>query len=373
MKRLTILFSILIQISAGNQLRAQTGLISGTIRDAKTQKPLAFANIFMNKTTIGAVADESGTFTIHNVPVGTYEIVGSFIGYTSYRSNIEIKEGEVLHLDIKLNSEVKALAAVNVVAKTDKEWAKNLKKFKQVFLGERKEAKECRIVNPWVLDFENKKIKGKKQLTANASQPLEIENRYLGYRLFYYLRHFSSEGGIHSITGYSFLGDQRFEELISKDSSIVKQWKKNRMEAYLGSYRHLFEAILSHRVKDEGFDLFFESEVKKDVFNPKSIPTTALVSLDPSKMTVNRWGESQYYIQLMKTEVHYKRKRSSEESLLSAYNLEVSWLIPKNGFLIFDSNGIVLNSSDLAVSGAMFEKRAASHLPYDFQPAPINK
>jgi len=346
---------------------SQTDQIKGSIQDAKSNKSLAFANVFLNKTTIGVVADSSGHFQINNVPVGTYEIVGSFIGYVSFRNTIEIKEGKILYAEIKLTGEARKLDEVIVVVKKDKEWERNLQKFNRIFLGTGKEAKGCRIVNPWILDFNYENISGRKIFSAKAPQPLEIENLYLGYRLFYYLKDFSAQGGAYSTVAYSIFGDQRFEALKTNDTTIIKQWNNRRMETYVGSYRHLFKAIVDHRLKEEGFDLFFENETKKDVFNPKSASTTNSMALDPNKIKVSTLAEGHYKIELLKTEVHYKRRYISEGGY-TTYDLEVSLLNPKNGFLVVDSNGVVLNSADLVVSGAMFENRVASHLPNDFQP-----
>ncbi len=330
---------------------------------------MAFANVFLNKTTIGAVADSSGHFLIRHVPIGAYEIIGSFIGYTSFRDTIEMKNGRLLEIEIKLKSEAKKLDEVTVAVKKDKEWEKNLKKFNRVFLGTGKEAKSCRIVNPYVLDLTYENRSEGKILKANASKPLEIENLYLGYRLIYYLKDFSAQGGTYATAAYSIVGDQRFDLIKTKDSTLIHQWLNRRLETYLGSHRHLFKAIIDHRLKEEGFDLFFESEIKKDVYNPKSVSSTKLNNLDPSKIKVSTLDGNRYRIELAMTEVHYKRKSLNEGSLYTTYDLEVSWLNPKNGFLIVDSNGIVINSLDLIVAGAMFEKRVASHLPHDYKPS----
>jgi hypothetical protein len=349
-------------------LLSQVWQIKGSIFDASTKKPLAFANVFLNKTTLGTVADSSGHFLIRHVPAGNYEIIGSFIGYASFRDTIEIKNGKLLEIEIKLKSEAKKLDEIIVEVKKDKEWEKNLKKFNRVFLGTGKEAKSCRIVNSYVLDFIYENGSEGKVLKANASKPLEIENLYLGYWLIYYLQDFSAIAGTFATSAYSIIGDQRFEPIKTKDSTLIHQWLNRRMETYLGSHRHLFKAIIDHRLKEEGFDLFFESEVKRDVYIPKSVSTTKLINLDPSKIKVNTLGDGRYQIELGMTEVHYSRKSQNVGTLYTTYDLEVSWLNPKKGYLIVDSNGIVINSLDMIVAGAMFEKRVASHLPHDYKP-----
>ncbi len=368
MKSIGIILIIFCFIKPVSSL-SQTGQIKGSILDAKTNKPLAFANVFLNKTTIGAVTDSSGHFLIAHVPVGRYEIVGSFIGYIPFRDTLEIKDRALLSVDVKLSSEAKKLDEVIVAVKKDKEWERNLKKFNLVFLGIGKDAKSCRIVNPWVLDLTYANGLDGKILKAKASQPLEIENLYLGYRLVFYLKDFTARGGTYATVNYAIVGDQRFEAINTADSTLARQWANRRMETYLGSHRHLFKAIIDHRLREEGFDLFIESEGSKNVYDPKSVPTTSLIKLDPSKIKVKTYSAGLYKVELAMTEVHYRRKYLNEGTLYPTYDLEVSQLNPKNGFLIINSNGIVINSLDLTVSGVMFEKRVASHLPYDYRPA----
>jgi len=56
-----------------------TGKISGTVRDDKG--PLANATIKIEGTQMGAVADASGEYVILNVPVGTYSVKCTYLGY----------------------------------------------------------------------------------------------------------------------------------------------------------------------------------------------------------------------------------------------------------------------------------------------------
>jgi outer membrane receptor for ferrienterochelin and colicin len=57
------------------------GHVTGSVVDQKTGKPLPFANIVILGTRYGAMSLQSGNFTISNLPVGTYNIMASYIGY----------------------------------------------------------------------------------------------------------------------------------------------------------------------------------------------------------------------------------------------------------------------------------------------------
>ncbi|MBI3586291.1 MAG: TonB-dependent receptor [Ignavibacteriales bacterium] len=80
-----------------------TGSISGKVTDAETQNPLAGANVIIKGTFLGAVTNTHGEFKIYKVPVGTYTIEASLIGYQrKLFSGIIIKQGEEYSLSLQL-------------------------------------------------------------------------------------------------------------------------------------------------------------------------------------------------------------------------------------------------------------------------------
>ncbi len=66
-------------------LLAQSGAISGKIISGGT--PMAFANIALMETPFGSTTGEQGSFAIQNIPVGTYQLVISALGYQTIRQN----------------------------------------------------------------------------------------------------------------------------------------------------------------------------------------------------------------------------------------------------------------------------------------------
>jgi len=65
------------------QTQAQSGSISGEVRDAATKQPLPFTNIIILGTNIGAATNDRGYFVIKSVAPGTYELKASYVGYNS--------------------------------------------------------------------------------------------------------------------------------------------------------------------------------------------------------------------------------------------------------------------------------------------------
>ena len=72
-----------------SQKTNELGILKGTIYD--DNKPLPFANIFIEGTALGGSSDENGFFEIANIPVGTYKVIVSFTGYNSIKKNLYCK------------------------------------------------------------------------------------------------------------------------------------------------------------------------------------------------------------------------------------------------------------------------------------------
>ena len=84
----------------------ETGTVFGKVVDSATGEELIGANILLDGTTIGAATDIEGNYKISNIPVGTYSLIASMIGYSKYVvTEVEIKFGEQKKLELALVSE----------------------------------------------------------------------------------------------------------------------------------------------------------------------------------------------------------------------------------------------------------------------------
>ena len=59
------------------------GSITGLVIDADTHQPLIGANVMLIETELGCASDTDGKFSISNIPVGSYTVSISMIGYES--------------------------------------------------------------------------------------------------------------------------------------------------------------------------------------------------------------------------------------------------------------------------------------------------
>ena len=84
---------ILGLLTAGNVL-AQTGSLSGTITDAGTGDELLGATVLITELERGAPTNLQGVYRVENIPVGTYNVRFSYVGYRTQVVEITINEGD---------------------------------------------------------------------------------------------------------------------------------------------------------------------------------------------------------------------------------------------------------------------------------------
>jgi TonB-linked SusC/RagA family outer membrane protein len=78
--RALCLAAFAVALTAGAAL-AQTGQLEGTVRNAETDEPIADARVAIVGADLTATTNENGYYMIADVPVGTYSVRVSVIGY----------------------------------------------------------------------------------------------------------------------------------------------------------------------------------------------------------------------------------------------------------------------------------------------------
>ncbi|MEE9269478.1 MAG: TonB-dependent receptor [Candidatus Krumholzibacteria bacterium] len=99
---------------AGNRVYAQSrGTIKGKVVDKKTNHPLAWANIIVVGTGKGAMSMDDGRFVVEGVPVGTYQLNVSMMGFkTVSRSMVAVNANQATELSFALAETIVAVVPV---------------------------------------------------------------------------------------------------------------------------------------------------------------------------------------------------------------------------------------------------------------------
>lgn len=117
MKLLKNKWSVFIAfVLIGYYLSAQSN-ISGTVKD-NNGMPVPGANIIIEGTTKGAVADIDGKYVVSNVENGTYVMIASYLGYSNSRKSVTV-DGSDLTVDFNLTEDAESLDQVIVTGVTN--------------------------------------------------------------------------------------------------------------------------------------------------------------------------------------------------------------------------------------------------------------
>lgn len=101
------ILSVLCLVLAAFFVDAQTATLSGKVTDAGTGETLPGVNIILTGTTMGAISDFDGIYTISGIPAGEYNIQFTYIGYEKTLFTAQkFTEGEQKKLDVKLKTTV---------------------------------------------------------------------------------------------------------------------------------------------------------------------------------------------------------------------------------------------------------------------------
>ena len=115
MKRLVV-FVVLVLVPSV-VFAGVDGKVAGTVTDVETNNPLAGTNVIIVGTEMGASTDAEGKYIILNVPIGTYEIRATFIGYATVTvENVKVNSDLTTNLDFEMPTTDVAGEAVVIVA-----------------------------------------------------------------------------------------------------------------------------------------------------------------------------------------------------------------------------------------------------------------
>lgn len=371
-------------------------LFEGVVKDAATKEALQGASIYVPNSTRGTYTDADGKFSLE-LPITTKEIVVSFVGYTTIKTNIDVSDGKNLNKTIYLREIKNELnEVVFIKQKQDKNWERMFQVFKTHFIGNSEIAREAEILNPEDVILNEEKTPGKYKLTANANKPLQIKNKITGYIISYELIQFN-----HIVIGHNqiftfYLGYPFFKDITNEEKLNQKRVEKKRLEAYLGSSMHFIRALYNDKLLEEGFNvreliksrnpeypsdvelekIMAEVKLTNDYSLIRKLPAKEINALGTtllpaSKFTIqendNKFLKFEHYLN-----VTYTKAAPDEKYLIfspkgeSAF--QVSQLKLENEPVEYFSDGNYYKPSNLFFYGYMGWKKVGDMLPFDYQP-----
>ena len=117
MKKLVVAVLAILMILPMCVFAQATGKLVGVVTDAKTNEPLAGANVLLEGTVLGAAADADGSFIILNVPVGAYDVSASIISHKKLTiQKVRVLSSVTTELNFELEESVIEGQEVTVIA-----------------------------------------------------------------------------------------------------------------------------------------------------------------------------------------------------------------------------------------------------------------
>jgi TonB-linked SusC/RagA family outer membrane protein len=115
-----LLFAAVAIVGSVDFAAAQTGSVTGTVTNRQTNQPIVGAQVQLASTRMGAVTDQTGRYTIANVPAGTYNVIVQFLGFAEGRiPNVAVRPGAAAVANFQLQETVLSLQEVVVTGVTD--------------------------------------------------------------------------------------------------------------------------------------------------------------------------------------------------------------------------------------------------------------
>ena len=332
------------------------GSVVGRVLDDSTSTPLSNVNVYIANTTLGGSTDSNGRFEIRNIPLGSYEIVASILGYCVSSSRVVVKEGGTKAVELRLKPTSLEVSEVLISAPDPSEWRKQLQRFKDLFLGTTPFSKECTLMNGENLDFvENEPI----SFAATARAPLKIENVALGYHIEFVLKVFKVVNDVMTVEGLP-----RYTEMKPSSEAESKRWRENRMHAYRGSLRHFLTCLFRKELTRSGFAAHELGSLQLD----QQVMSRKIVTEDE----ILQDNSADYKTVAFRgyLEVEYAGEVDAGFNLLrkSGTIAQVSWLALNTYTITITERGLIDESFPTKTWGYWAWKRTADALPLDFEP-----
>ncbi|MEO6228806.1 MAG: carboxypeptidase-like regulatory domain-containing protein [Ferruginibacter sp.] len=364
MKR-NLLMLVCLIFSAATFAQTNSYYLTGRIIDGATQLPLQAASVFAQNTTIGTVTDANGNFTL-KLPIGGYDLAITFTGYETISRRITTADSYDKNIVIEMKQKEKAMEDVVIRASNEvlDGWEKYGSFFLDNFIGKSNNSKLCTITNSSVLKFYY--YKRKDRLKVLATEPLEIENLALGYKIKYtldsFIHDYKTQAGIY--TGYPL-----FEEITTTDSLQQINWRDNREKAYSGSLLHFMRSVYDKTLKDQGFEIQFiaKKEEKESAIKLTDFYNSIGYKMDDSSTVVEITPYQPDIAILYTNDVPDPEYLEQNSEKARNFQLSVINVNPGNSIDI-EQNGYYYDQSDITITGYLAWHKIADMLPYNYNP-----
>ncbi len=340
----------------------QAQILSGTVLDDVTNKPIEGIFVYLEGTSISSITNSEGKFHLSV----SKKINTSLMFYNLSYFPVQILNPYEENID-KIYMKQKAHDIKEVIIENfyfTKE--QKMKAFKEQLLGNTKAGKSCSILNED--DIELFYDLSSKTLTASAEKPIIISNKYLAYEIKFIMNDFMTEYSRDktlkndAVVKNSFKGSFLFTDLYSPETVPVKI-KKARNKVYKSSSSYFFKSLATNKLKEDRYKIYtmtiplFSINASRpinpyDYFAIQDTLSCKLLTIIPGTNIEKAYGGD-----CKKIDVVYNRDLETQSGI---YFFTDSVLI--------DSYGNIDATDKVFFSGYMGQNKTGNLLPLDYQP-----
>ena len=335
--------------------RKQQKLLSSMLLDAEEGIPISDAFIFIRNTSISTTSDLSGTFQLEVGDFARGELVITHLNYKTL--TFSLSEMTSLPEVIPLSPKNLAFAEVKVKAKRlnskkRKQW---LKQFTKALFGEGFNRRGMKLLNPEVVWFQEKEG----ELVAEAVDYLSIYNPSLGYQLRFYLEEFRTKGEDQIVyTGKVYFEDKKVALAIKRQANAIKIERK-RKKTHQRSKKYFFRGLLTGDLDSEQFpfgEAILDENRRVLYFNPLTLDSLILKRglFQDTLLTDNFFAFSN------------KKMIATWGRTSALNNYATCYLFAKEGRIILDHSGEIVNPKEIIEVGYWTTRRLANLMPMEY-------
>ena len=341
----------LIAHGQNNIVGANSHVITGKVYDSSTRLPIADAAIYLNNSSYYTMTNDSGAFYLKVLEKMNTPLIISRVSYETFVVNDPFKQKSI---EIPLIAKENVLS--EVVIKADRfSRQEKLKAFEQQFLGDDKAGRSCTILNKD--DIQIFFDEDEKTLHATNEQPIIVDNKYLGYRMYcsiidFQVRYWNKSLNKRSIKSALLRCNTFFMDTAPNNPTV----KKQRDDAYKGSLNYFFKNLTTQTLKPSNYIVYNH----KDPVDPYKYfdiidsLSQKIVRIKP-KTDINTSTELElpYPVSGIITVVNSTKRYSDIYFLTDEFSVDAFGLINKKDYVY--------------VSGQMGEQRMGNALPLNYE------
>lgn len=349
-------------------LTAQSQVLKMTVADHDSRQPISDVFVFVENSSNGTATNQAGEFELDVKGNRQLNIVFSHLNYQTkvLKWNSEMTLQDTFFL---LPQEIN-LQEVSITQKANPRLRKRrLKRFTTAFLGPEVNPNMVKILNPETLLFKEEN----QFLIAEANEPIQVENRKLGYIVQFYLEEFE----LSQNEDLRYKGRVFFQPMEGNKKRLAK-FKRNRRKAYLIGSNHFFTQLVKGNLDTDIYEVGFAA------INSNS-EVVAYEATSPDSLNIEKLDDYTYaiavkeYLSVRNKKAKIQSGNTEDQSFASSFSTDiaplskiqnevaVSYLKSNTGYILVNAQGRILNPIDIEEYGYWTSQRIGALLPFDYQ------